>query len=68
MKIFTVGEKMYDNDIHNNFQLCLSRASCIMLNKGKNLVKAVSTLDAILRGNSTKSTAEMKPLVLSSHL
>ncbi|KAK4800012.1 hypothetical protein SAY86_025377 [Trapa natans] len=45
------------------------RASCIMLNKGKNLVNAVSMLDATLRSKSEKTTADMvKPLVLSSRL
>lgn len=44
------------------------RASCIMLNKGKHIVDAVSTLDIILQGKSTKMKAELKPLVLSSHL
>ncbi|XP_057950415.1 plastidial pyruvate kinase 4, chloroplastic [Malania oleifera] len=44
------------------------RASCIMLNKGKNILEAVSTLDTILHSSSTKMKAELKPLVLSSHL
>ncbi|XWS50384.1 hypothetical protein CRYUN_Cryun12cG0083400 [Craigia yunnanensis] len=44
------------------------RASCIMLNKGKHIVEAVSTLDNILNANSKKMKAEVKPLVLSSHL
>ncbi|KAM7463699.1 hypothetical protein LguiA_031820 [Lonicera macranthoides] len=44
------------------------RASCIMLNKGRHIVEAVSTLDTILRTSSTKVKAELKPLVLSSHL
>ncbi|RVW72288.1 Plastidial pyruvate kinase 4, chloroplastic [Vitis vinifera] len=38
------------------------RASCIMLNKGKHIVDAVSTLDIILQGKSTKMKAELKPL------
>ncbi|KAM7467709.1 hypothetical protein LguiB_015271 [Lonicera macranthoides] len=44
------------------------RASCVMLNKGRHIVEAVSTLDTILRTSSTKVKAELKPLVLSSHL
>ncbi|CAK9187734.1 unnamed protein product [Ilex paraguariensis] len=44
------------------------RASCIMLNKGKHILEAVSTLDSILSGCSTKVKADLKPLVLSSHL
>ncbi|KAK6250716.1 hypothetical protein SCA6_004721 [Theobroma cacao] len=44
------------------------RASCIMLNKGRHIVQAVSTLDSILRANSKEMKAEWKPLVLSSHL
>ncbi|GFS32172.1 pyruvate kinase family protein [Actinidia rufa] len=45
---------------------CGRRASCIMLNKGKHILEAVSTLDTILHGNSTKVKAEVKPLLLSS--
>ncbi|XWS37959.1 hypothetical protein CRYUN_Cryun19dG0089700 [Craigia yunnanensis] len=44
------------------------RASCIMLNKGKHIVEAVSTLDNILNANSKQMKAQVKPLVLSSHL
>lgn len=44
------------------------RASCVMLNKGKHVVEAVSTLDTILHSNTTKMKAELKPLVISSHL
>ncbi|XP_021300591.1 plastidial pyruvate kinase 4, chloroplastic [Herrania umbratica] len=44
------------------------RASCIMLNKGRHIVQAVSTLDSILRANSKEMKAKLKPLVLSSHL
>ncbi|KAL7003585.1 pyruvate kinase [Sarracenia purpurea var. burkii] len=44
------------------------RASCIMLNKGKYILEAISTLDTILHATSTKVKAELKPLVLSSHL
>eukprot|EP00262_Sarcandra_glabra_P002876 TRINITY_DN13268_c0_g1_i1.p1 TRINITY_DN13268_c0_g1~~TRINITY_DN13268_c0_g1_i1.p1 ORF type:complete len:771 (-),score=101.70 TRINITY_DN13268_c0_g1_i1:125-2437(-) len=46
------------------------RASCIMLNKGKYVVEAISTLDSMLRNGSTKRSpmADLKPLVLSSHL
>ncbi|KAK9292048.1 hypothetical protein L1049_020002 [Liquidambar formosana] len=44
------------------------RASCIMLNKGKHILEAVSTLDTILHSNSTKMKAKLKPLVLLSHL
>ena len=51
-----------------NLRHCFGRASCIMLNKGRLIVDAVSTLDIILRSKSTKMKAELKPLVLSSHL
>lgn len=44
------------------------RASCIMLNKGKHIVEAVSTLDAILKRSSTKVKAEIAPLALSNNL
>ncbi|KAF5743464.1 Pyruvate kinase family protein isoform 1 [Tripterygium wilfordii] len=44
------------------------RANCVMLNKGKCIVEAVLTLDTILHGNSTETKAELKPLLLSSHL
>lgn len=43
------------------------RTSCIMLNKGKCIVEAVSFLHRILSNHSTKSDAEFKPLALSSH-
>ncbi|KAL0318021.1 UNVERIFIED_CONTAM: Plastidial pyruvate kinase, chloroplastic [Sesamum angustifolium] len=42
------------------------RASCVMLNKGKHVVKAVSTLDTILNSQYTRAKAELKPLMLSS--
>ncbi|OVA15293.1 Pyruvate kinase [Macleaya cordata] len=42
------------------------RASCIMLNKGKYITGAVSTLDSILCSGSKKMKAELKPLLLSS--
>ncbi|KAG8390395.1 hypothetical protein BUALT_Bualt01G0078900 [Buddleja alternifolia] len=41
------------------------RTSCVMLNKGKHIVKAISTLDTIL---NTKEKAELKPLMLSSRV
>ncbi|KAK4493403.1 hypothetical protein RD792_017696 [Penstemon davidsonii] len=41
------------------------RASCVMLNKGKNILKAVSTLDIILNSQHSKAKAELKPLMLS---
>ncbi|XVF12639.1 hypothetical protein REPUB_Repub08aG0136300 [Reevesia pubescens] len=44
------------------------RASCIMLNKGRHIVEAVSTLDNILNTNAKQMKAEVKQLVLSSHL
>lgn len=46
------------------------RTSCIMLNKGKCIVEAVSTLESMLHNNSRKKNrnAELKPLVLSSNL
>ncbi|XP_076909093.1 plastidial pyruvate kinase 4, chloroplastic-like [Bidens hawaiensis] len=47
---------------------CGRRASCIMLNKGKHILEAIGTLDAILKSSSTKVKAEVKPLVLSNHL
>ncbi|KAL1552761.1 pyruvate kinase [Salvia divinorum] len=40
------------------------RASCVMLNKGKHIAKAVSTLDTILNSQFTNAKAELKPLVL----
>ncbi|KAK2983669.1 hypothetical protein RJ640_023203 [Escallonia rubra] len=44
------------------------RASCIMLNKGKHVVEAVSTLNTILKGSSKKVNAELKPLAISRRL
>ncbi|KAL5847888.1 hypothetical protein ACOSQ3_011412 [Xanthoceras sorbifolium] len=44
------------------------RASCVMLNKGKNIAEAVSTLDTILHTKTAKMKADLKPLLLSSHL
>ncbi|XP_039035636.1 plastidial pyruvate kinase 4, chloroplastic-like [Hibiscus syriacus] len=44
------------------------RASCIMLNKGRHIVEAVSTLDNILNSNSKQMKAEVRSLVPSSHL
>ncbi|XP_058100372.1 plastidial pyruvate kinase 4, chloroplastic [Magnolia sinica] len=47
------------------------RASCIMLNKGKHIVEAVSTLDSIAQSCSSrrkKMKPELKPLVPSSNL
>ncbi|OMO50062.1 Pyruvate kinase [Corchorus olitorius] len=44
------------------------RTSCIMLNKGKHIVQAVSTLNNILNAKSNQIKTEVKPLVLSSHL
>ncbi|KAL2550662.1 Plastidial pyruvate kinase 4 [Forsythia ovata] len=44
------------------------RLSCVMLNKGKHIVEAVSTLDTILSGKYKKAKAELKPLLLSSHV
>ncbi|KAJ0053649.1 hypothetical protein Pint_03386 [Pistacia integerrima] len=43
------------------------RASCVMLNKGKYIVEAVSTLDTILHLNTYQTKAELKPLLLWSH-
>lgn len=43
------------------------RASCIMLNKGKHVIEAISTLDTILHSKS-KVKSELKPLVLSNLL
>ena len=48
--------------------LCFDRASCVMLNKGKHVVEAVSTLDKILHINTAQMQADLKPLPLSSHL
>ncbi|KAK2996467.1 hypothetical protein RJ639_024940, partial [Escallonia herrerae] len=50
------------------FNYGYGRASCIMLNKGKHLVEAVSTLNTILKGSSKKVNAELKPLVISRRL
>lgn len=44
------------------------RASCVMLNKGEHIAKAVSTLDTILNSQNTNAKAELKPLMLFSHL
>ncbi|XVF53424.1 hypothetical protein PTKIN_Ptkin05aG0098600 [Pterospermum kingtungense] len=44
------------------------KASCIMLNKGRHIVEAVSTLDNIINANSKEMKAGVKPLVLSSSL
>ncbi|KAL6508341.1 hypothetical protein OROHE_021883 [Orobanche hederae] len=44
------------------------RASCVMLNKGKHIVQAVSTLDTLLNSQCSKAKAEMKPLMLSSRV
>ncbi|XP_060212033.1 plastidial pyruvate kinase 4, chloroplastic isoform X2 [Lycium barbarum] len=43
------------------------RTNCIMLNKGKCIVEAVSFLQKILSNHSMKPSAEFKPLALSSH-
>ncbi|KAL5999028.1 Plakophilin-4 [Asimina triloba] len=43
------------------------RANCIMLNKGKHLVEAVSTLDSISCSRK-KTKPELKPLVLYNNL
>ncbi|CAK7324136.1 unnamed protein product [Dovyalis caffra] len=40
--------------------------SCVMLNKGKHIVKAVSTLDSILHSKSAERKVEVKPILLSS--
>ncbi|KAL3630685.1 hypothetical protein CASFOL_023669 [Castilleja foliolosa] len=42
--------------------------SCVMLNKGKHIVKAVSTLDTILNSQCTEAKAELKPLILTSRV
>lgn len=44
------------------------KASCVMLNKGRHIVEAISTLDNILNSNSRQMKAEVKSLVPSSHL
>ncbi|KAJ7965376.1 Pyruvate kinase [Quillaja saponaria] len=44
------------------------RTSCIMLNKGKNIVEAVSFLDTILVKSSKEMKAKLKPLLLSGHM
>ncbi|CAA0824670.1 Plastidial pyruvate kinase 4- chloroplastic [Striga hermonthica] len=44
------------------------RASCVMLNKGKHIVEAVSTLDTILNSQCATAKTELKPLILSSRL
>ncbi|KAJ0041853.1 hypothetical protein Pint_17685 [Pistacia integerrima] len=43
------------------------RASCVMLNKGKYIVEAVSTLDTILHLNTSQTKADLRPLLLWSH-
>lgn len=43
------------------------RTSCIMLNKGKCIVEAVSFLQRVLSNRSTKSNPQFRPLPLSSH-
>ncbi|KAJ0099969.1 hypothetical protein Patl1_20332 [Pistacia atlantica] len=43
------------------------RASCVMLNKGKYIVEAVSTLDTILYLNTSQTKADLRPLLLWSH-
>ncbi|XP_047967219.1 plastidial pyruvate kinase 4, chloroplastic-like isoform X2 [Salvia hispanica] len=40
------------------------RASCVMLNKGKHIAEAVSTLDTILNSQCMNAKAELKPLML----
>ncbi|XP_073292928.1 plastidial pyruvate kinase 4, chloroplastic-like [Primulina huaijiensis] len=44
------------------------RTSCVMLNKGKHILKAVSTLDTILNSQCSKTQPELKPLMLSSNV
>ncbi|CAA3008033.1 plastidial pyruvate kinase 4, chloroplastic [Olea europaea subsp. europaea] len=44
------------------------RISCVMLNKGKHIAEAVSTLVTILSSKYNKTKAELKPLLLSSHI
>ncbi|KAL3653612.1 hypothetical protein CASFOL_003293 [Castilleja foliolosa] len=44
------------------------RRTSVMLNKGKHVVKAVSTLDTILNSQSAKAKAELKPLILTSRV
>lgn len=39
----------------------------MMLNKGKNIVEAVSTLDTILHNRTAEMKTDLKPLLLSSH-
>lgn len=48
--------------------LVLNRVSCVMLNKGKHVVEAVSTLDKILHPKATRMRADLKPILLCSHL
>ncbi|KAL3574818.1 hypothetical protein D5086_022919 [Populus alba] len=43
------------------------RVKCVMLNKGKHIVKAVSTLDNILHSKSAERKVDVKPVILSSH-
>ncbi|KAH6822229.1 pyruvate kinase family protein [Perilla frutescens var. hirtella] len=44
------------------------RASCVMLNKGIHIVKAVSTLNTILNSQYANAKPELKPLILSSQV
>lgn len=44
------------------------RASCVMLNKGKHIVEAVSVLDTILHAKLTYTRPELRPISLSGHL
>ncbi|KAG6383235.1 hypothetical protein SASPL_157018 [Salvia splendens] len=44
------------------------RASCVMLNKGKHIAEAVSTLDTILNSQCTNAKAELKPLMLANRV
>ncbi|CAI9762471.1 unnamed protein product [Fraxinus pennsylvanica] len=44
------------------------RLSCVMLNKGKHIAEAISTLDAMSSRKYKKAKAEFEPLLLSSQL
>ncbi|KAI4307130.1 hypothetical protein L6164_030349 [Bauhinia variegata] len=44
------------------------RASCIMLNKGKNIVEATTFLDTVLQNSSKKMKAKLKPLMLNNQI
>lgn len=44
------------------------RTSCVMLNKGKHILQAVSTLDTILNSHCAKTKPELKPLMFSSNV